>query len=376
MARPRVFVCIGRGFVIAYGSGRRLMCVKRKKTDLRGIARLGPQSQTDMTTELSFSSTASEAAAAFTAEIRGKNVLITGTSIDGIGFEAAKAIAPYANLVIITGYDAERLSLSEAAIKQHVPEANVRKLTLDLSSLSAVRTAAAEVNAYSEPIHVLVNNAAAAIAPFKLTVDGFENQIATAHLGPFLFTKLLFPKLLQSASATFTPRVVMVASNAHLFGKGVDFEHGLKRNPDESKHNVGLAYFQAKSANIMFARELAIRGEGKVLAFSLHPGVIMTNINKKDVTAPILQAVKILDAEGKPNTKDFNWKTIPQGAATTVTAAFDPSLKDKSGAYLNDCKVTATITNTEKLAPHTSSLDNSKKLWEITEELIGEKFET
>ncbi|KAF7364698.1 Short-chain dehydrogenase/reductase family protein [Mycena venus] len=121
--------------------------------------------------------TAEDVAAAFAEQIRGKNVLITGTSINGIGFETAHVLAKYANLVIITGYNSERLRLSEEAIKKEVPTANIRQLVLDLSSLAAVRKAAAEVNAYPEPLHVLIHNAAASGGKFKLTVDGLESQM-------------------------------------------------------------------------------------------------------------------------------------------------------------------------------------------------------
>ncbi|KAF7299494.1 Short-chain dehydrogenase/reductase family protein [Mycena indigotica] len=316
----------------------------------------------------SFETTADEVATAFSSEIKGKNVLITGTSLNGIGFEAALAISKYANLVIITGYNDERLKLSEDAIKKEVPGANVRRLVLDLSSLAAVRQAAVEINAYTESLHVVVHNAAAPIARYKRTVDGLENQIAVAHVGPFLLTKLILPKVLASTSETYTPRVVFVASSAHKYGQGVNLE--LLKTPDESKHHPGYAYLQAKSANILTAIELARRANGKLLAFSLHPGIIDTNFNQKDDAIPVLQSLKLLDANGKPNTVDFKWKTIPQGAATTVAAAFDPRITADSGAYLDDSKIA-----TQTVSPHSTDPANAERLWTATEEVIGEKFE-
>ncbi|KAK7013304.1 short-chain dehydrogenase/reductase family protein [Favolaschia claudopus] len=104
--------------------------------------------------QLGFASTAEEVADAFADRIKGRNVLITGTSINGIGFETAKAIAKYAHLVIITGYNEGRLKLTEEALKKELPGANIRRLILDLSSLAAVRKAAAEVNEYPEPLDV------------------------------------------------------------------------------------------------------------------------------------------------------------------------------------------------------------------------------
>ncbi|KAJ7467429.1 hypothetical protein B0H11DRAFT_2239431 [Mycena galericulata] len=315
----------------------------------------------------SFTTTAQEVATAFQDEIKGKNVLITGTSLNGIGFETALAIAKYANLLVITGYNTERLKLSEDAIKKQVPTANIHRLVLDLSSLAAVRKAAAVVNANPEPLHVLIHNAAAVIGPFKLTVDNLENQFATDHVGPFLFTKLLTPKLLASATSTYTPRVVFVASAVHAFGQGVNFD--VLAKPDPSKFQISDAYFQAKSANILTAIELSKRSKGAINAYSLHPGIIFTNLTQKEESVENLKALGMLRPDGLPNTEKFEWKTIPQGAATTVAAAFDPRLNNKPGAYLDNSTVA-----TETVAPHTSDPVNAEKLWTITEKIIGETF--
>ncbi|KAJ7495316.1 hypothetical protein FB451DRAFT_1076972 [Mycena latifolia] len=315
----------------------------------------------------SFSTTADEVASAFAGEIQGKNVLVTGTSINGIGFEAARVIAKHAKLVIITGYNLERLKLSEDAIKKDVPTANIRCLALDLSSLSAVRKAAAEVNAYPEPLHVLIHNAAAVFGPFKLTVDKLESQMATDHIGPFLLTKLLAPKLLAASTASYVPRVVFVSSSAHAWGTGVNFS--TIGHPDPAKYESMETYFQAKSANCLMAIELSKRSNGKINAYSLHPGVIYTNIAQKEEAIPHMQAVGVLGPDGKPNTDSVPWKTIPQGAASTVAAAFDTRLNDKPGAYLAD----STEANQER-ALHSSDPANAAKLWTVTEEIIGEKF--
>ncbi|KAK7039927.1 short-chain dehydrogenase/reductase family protein [Favolaschia claudopus] len=319
------------------------------------------------TPQFSFATTAEEVATAFASEIKGKNVLVTGTSLNGIGFETARVIAKYANLVIITGYNEERLKLSEDALKKDVPSANIRRLILDLSSLAAVRKAAAEVNTYSEAIHVLVHNAAAPLGPFKLTVDNLEKQIATAHIGPFLFTKLILSKILAAGSSSYVPRVVFVSSGAHAFGAGVNFDTIGK--PNEEKYQALDAYTQGKSANILMGIELSKRSNGRINAYSLHPGVIYTNINQKEESIAVMQSFGVLGPDGKPSTERFEWKTIPQGAASTVAAAFDPRLNDVPGAYLDD----STVAN-DAVAPHSSDPANGKKLWEVTEEIIGEKF--
>ncbi|KAJ7933090.1 hypothetical protein B0H13DRAFT_2307047 [Mycena leptocephala] len=314
-----------------------------------------------------YTTTADEVATAFSDEIKGKNVLITGTSINGIGFETARVIAKHAKLVVITGYNEERLKLSEDAIKKDVPHANIHRLVLDLTSFASIRKAAEAVNKNPEPLHVLINNAAASFVDFKVTPDGLETQLATDHVGPFLFTKQLAPKLLAAATPAFTPRVVFVSSEAHAMGTGVDFD--ALTNPDPAKYVSTNAYFQAKSANILTAIELSKRSKGKINAYSLHPGGIFTNVHQKEDSIRVLQGMGVLLPDGKPNPELGQWKTIPQGAATTVAAAFDPRLNDKPGAYLDNSAVA-----NDKVAPHSSDPANAEKLWNVTEKIIGETF--
>ncbi|KAJ7730533.1 hypothetical protein B0H16DRAFT_1584967 [Mycena metata] len=318
-----------------------------------------------------FSTTSDEVADALSSEIAGKNVLVTGTSQNGIGFETARAIAKYAGLVIITGYNSERLQLSADAICKEVPKANVRTVVLDLSSLAAVRKAAEEINAYSEPLHVLVHNAAHTSLVYSITVDDIESQMAVNHVSPFLLTKLLLPKLLASASPKWLPRVVVVSSESQGMGPGIDLSAVRKPAPGSAQEtDVLLRYHEAKSAPVLTALGLAKRGAGKLRAYSLHPGTIFTNVQTKEAVVPALQAIGVLKEDGQPNLESaFKWKTIPQGAATTVVAAFDPRLNDKSGSFLEDC-----VEANEKRHAVNSDPANAEKLWKVTEEIIGEEF--
>ncbi|KAJ7074634.1 hypothetical protein C8F01DRAFT_1101270 [Mycena amicta] len=318
-------------------------------------------------------STAQEVASALKEEITGKNVLITGTSINGIGFEAARGLAPYANLLVITGYNAERLKLSEEALKKEFPTANIRTLTLDLSSLASVRKAAAEVNAYTEPLHVLIHNAAT-MATYYLTEDNLEIQMATAQFGPFLLTKLLAAKLVSSRTQTFVPRVVYVSSGGHASGKGIDFTKlRLGDAPEEARTTPVLVarYAETKAANVLMATELSRRAKGQIRAYSLNPGVIPTNGIEKPAFKSSFKQMGILDDNGKPKENELaKWKTLPQGAATTLAAAFDPRIDDIPGAYLADG-----VAAPEQAAPYATDPDTAKKLWDLTEEILGEKFE-
>ncbi|KAJ7606963.1 hypothetical protein DFH06DRAFT_1347738 [Mycena polygramma] len=305
----------------------------------------------------SATTTADEVATAFADEIPGKNVLITGTSLNGLGFENARVLAKHANLVVITGHNAERLKLVEDTIKKEVPSANLRPLILDLSSLAAVRKAAAEV---------LIHNAAAAVVPFTLTVDGLELQMATDHIGPFLFTKLIASKLLATRTPQYTPRVVFVSSFGHGMRGGVDF--AALKHPDPASYDPHGGYCAAKSANVLCAIELSKRSKGQIIAYSLHPGGIFTNIMQKGEGVKVMQGFGVLGAYGQP-LPTANLKTIPQGAATTLVAAFDPTINDKPGAYLNDC-----VVSNQLVAAHSSDAANAEKLWMMTEDIIGEKF--
>ncbi|KAJ7248270.1 NAD-P-binding protein [Mycena haematopus] len=335
--------------------------------------------------------TGDEVAAAFAREIQEKtgtahseilnfwifDVLITGTSINGLGFETAQTIAKYASLVIITGHNPERLKLAEDALKKEVPGANIRPLVLDLASLDAVRKAAAEVNAYPEHIDILINNAASSICPFRLTVDGFEQQIATAHLGPFLFAALILPKILAAHTASYTPRVVYVASGAHAWCSGVNLAE--LEHPNESTYKGMQAYAQAKSVNILTSRELTRRAGGRINAYSLTPGAVLTNFVQNESAHDELLAHGIITEDGKPNLNTpFPWKTLSQGAATIIAAAFDPSL---NGFYLYfpeyykpGCYLSNSGENNGGVAPHGSDPVAAEKLWKLSERLVDVKF--
>jgi NAD(P)-dependent dehydrogenase (short-subunit alcohol dehydrogenase family) len=146
--------------------------------------------------------------------INGKTVLITGTSPGGLGAETARAIATQnPGLLILAGRSRASIEETEKNIKDQIPTARTRILIIDLASLSSVREAAAEVNAYPETIDVLINNAAIMAGPYEKTVDGHESQLQVNHIGHFLFTNLLMEKMARRGA-----RVVNVTSNGYGFG--------------------------------------------------------------------------------------------------------------------------------------------------------------
>jgi len=313
-----------------------------------------------MSTNFGFHTTAEEAAAVLASEIKGKNVLITGVSPKSLGSEVARVIAKVgAGLVIIAGRSRAKLEQTEKDIKSETPSANIRILILDLDSLAAVRAAADEVLAYPEPLHVLFNNAGIMAIDYRKTVDGHEAQWGVNYLGHFLFTARIFPKLRESGN----PRIVNVTSNGHALGSIRFDDIGFS---DGEKYDRWEAYAQAKSANILFSRELARRG---VLAFSPHPGGIMTGIASE---APKEDMMKfgIYNEKGEPiNNEHHTWKTLGEGASTHIVAAFDPTIIPQNGSYLVDATV-----QDDQAAPHARDMEDAKKLWELSEQQVGEKF--
>ncbi|KAJ6580230.1 hypothetical protein B0H10DRAFT_2099159 [Mycena sp. CBHHK59/15] len=213
-------------------------------------------------------------------------------------------------------------------MKEENTSADIRCLTLDLSSLTAVRKAVAQVNAYPEPIHVLINNAAAAIDPYKVTVDGLESQIATDHIGAFLLTNLISRRLLAAKTATYTPRVVVLTSFFHSNAQGLDFAQ--MQRPDAGKYDAFGAYNEAKSANVLFAAELSRRAAGKINAYSVSPDAIFTNIQQK------------------PDSFD--------------------AFHDKPGSYLHDPNIAPTE------GPNAADPPLAKELWSVIEKIVGEQF--
>ena len=191
--------------------------------------------------------------------------------------------------------------------------------------------------------------------PLGKTAQGNELQTGTNHLGHFLLTKLLRPRLEASAPA----RIVNVSSSLHSRGKGERLLETLEGDPGYTRRKYVPfdSYGDSKLANVLFTKQLAKVLPASVEAFSLHPGVIATNLTRSmGLVGSVFRTV------GKLFTK-----TIPQGAATSVYAATSPDLAGKSGAYLADCTITS---------PSAAGQDDAlaAKLWDVTEKLvIGER---
>jgi NAD(P)-dependent dehydrogenase (short-subunit alcohol dehydrogenase family) len=216
---------------------------------------------------------------------------------------------------------------------------------LDLTDFASIR---AFVAAWGDrPIDLLINNAGVMATPKGATAQGYEMQMGTNHLGHFLLTELLLPRLTPNA------RVVTVSSGLHTRGtrEGVLATLDSDKSYSQRKYSPFTAYGDSKLANILFAKGLAKRG---IHAYALHPGVINTNLSRSmGFSGIIFRAVGGLFM-----------KSVAQGAATSVYAATAPELESQSGAYLSDCAV---------VEPAGPAKDDAlvEQVWKLSEKAIS-----
>lgn len=315
-------------------------------------------------------STAEEVATAFQDDIKGKNVLLVGATVKSLGAEFLRVIAPYAKNIWVLGRTVERLQIAVDEALRGVSGAKptVHIVQTDMTSFESIRASAAKINAQNLPIDVLVQNIMVYQSPtLQRTAEGFESQIGGNHFGTFLLISLLLPRLRQSGPGA---RVVAVSSAGHSWHPFRWDDPNYNLRPEE--YNSTTAYCQSKLANALFTKELAKRlAKEQILAFTLHPGEIMTN------GADALDK-SVWEMFGATYTEDGtrivppavleSFKTIPQGTATYVAAAFDPSIKDQSGSYLIDSRI-----QNDQLSPQVTD-ENAVRLWELSEELVGIKL--
>lgn len=234
----------------------------------------------------------------------------------------------------------------------------------------SVRRAAAEVNSWADVhIDVLLNNAAIHGQPYSKTGDGVESHFQTNYLAPWLFTNLIMPRILAARPGA---RIVNVSSRGHQ-ASGVRWnDWNFERRPGE--YNAFVAYGQSKTADILFTVALADKLVGKgVKSYALHPGGIRTNVvdTLDEDTLKGMRQRGLLDENNQPvENEEFRWKTLEQGASTTIVAAFDPSIEGSSGAYLNDGRI-----DDGAVKAYAFDKENAERLWKLSEELVGEKFE-
>jgi NAD(P)-dependent dehydrogenase (short-subunit alcohol dehydrogenase family) len=303
--------------------------------------------------------------------LKGKVCLITGVS-SGIGAETVRAIASRGGrvFVLVRQVDKTRAVLDKVAA-EFPAHGGMDIIQCELDSLESVNAAANEfIKRSSNQLNILINNAGMMKCPFALTKDGYESQLAVNHLAHFLLLKKVLPLLLASSSPDFQSRVVSVASAGHLWGSidytDINFTHG--------REYTGFgAYSQSKLANVWLAVEAErLYGSRGVHSWSLHPGGVQTELFRhtiEDKQGLIDQGV--FDEQGN---YQFNilFKSVEQGAATSVWAATSPELEGKGGLYLEDIRISEPSSGT--MTGHAScayDTDGAAKLWEWSEQAVS-----
>lgn len=349
--------------------------------------------------QFGFETTASEVAAAFPDSVRDRTILITGVSQGGLGGATAKALAAhFPKRLIFTGRSPEKVAAVIAEIHRDHAKVNCRFLHMDLSSQASVRNAAEEVLTYDDVdgIDLLINNAGVMdIQERTLSPDGIEMQFATNHIGHFLFTNLIMPRLISAAAKTsLNPRsanvrIVNVSSVGHTLGPVRFSDHSFSKPvdaipkdewpsfdrlrhidaiPDESSPYVPfVAYGQSKTANILFSMSLTskLAPEHNITSFALNPGSIPTELQRNSDQEKL--------AESRKKYGNMKRKNLQTGASTTLVAALDAGLEagsasDGGGLYLDDCQVA----NQANWAKDPKA---AQRLWQLSEGLVGQHFE-
>jgi len=300
-------------------------------------------------------------------DLSGRSVLVTGAST-GLGEETARALAAHGAAVVMAVRDLARGGAAADRIRATAPEAQLEVRELDLASLASVRSFAERFLAEQHRLDVLIGNAGIMACPQGTTEDGFELQFGTNHLGHFLLGTLLLPALAAAAQQRGEPaRLVSLSSRGHMFAD-VDLDDpGFER----TTYEPFVAYGRSKTANALFAlgadRRFAADG---VRAWSVHPGGIHTELGRH-MTAETLDALRSRMSEAG---RSFRWKTIPQGAATSVWAATAPELLASGGAYLEDCGVAGLTDDPAAetgVRPYAQDPARADALWERSEQLVG-----
>lgn len=270
-------------------------------------------------------------------DLNGKVFLVTGAS-SGIGRVTAEVLAGRGAKVWLACRDASKAAPVLRAIASAGGQAEL--VALDLGDLGSVCACAEAVLARSEPLHVLINNAGLA-GQKRLTKQGFEQTFGVNHLGHFLLTQLLLPRLLQQPHS----RVVNVSSKAHYNARGIDFSE--LREPGKG-FGALHAYAVSKLANVLHAKELGRRyGARGLHAYALHPGVV-----KSDVWRQVPQPFRWLMMRSMISNEE--------GAKTTLYCATSPEVADHNGRYYDECRE-------KEPSPAAQDAQLSRELWEQSE---------
>lgn len=288
--------------------------------------------------------------------LSGRRILVTGISA-GVGLETARVLAVHGAQVVGTARD---LGKARAALVQAGADAawigRIELVELDLASLASVRACAASLLKAGGQCDVIIANAGVMAVPRGTTADGFESHFGINHLGHFVWVSRIAVLLRPGG------RLVMVASAGH---RGADVsldDPNFERTP----YDALAAYRRSKTANILFAVEFDRRHRARdIRATAVHPGAVLT-----DTTRRLIEAQPSAAAA-------FAWKTVAQGAATSVWAGLIAPAAEVGARYCEDCHVADVIDDQmarSGVRGYALDPERARALWLESEAIVGERF--
>jgi NAD(P)-dependent dehydrogenase (short-subunit alcohol dehydrogenase family) len=301
-------------------------------------------------------------------DLRGKRILVTGVSA-GLGVETARALAAHGALVVGAARNLAKAQRATDPVRaQAAGGGSLQLIELDLASLDSVRRCADALRAAGKPFDLIIANAGVMACPKSTTADGFEMQFGTNHLGHFVLVNRIAPLLEPGA------RVVILSSAGHRFAD-VDLEDP---NFAHTPYEEFVAYGRSKTANALFAVEFDRRHQARgVRAAAVHPGAIETELGRHMTTVVRDRLIANINATLPKDAPPFSWKSIPQGAATSVWAGCVADADAVGGRYCEDCHV-AEISSTPGLRggaqPYALDATRAQALWQKSEQMVNERF--
>lgn len=297
-------------------------------------------------------------------------VLVTGVSA-GLGVETARALVAHGAQVTGTARDLAKAERATAPVRAAAEGGGGRLdlRELDLAALASVRDCADGLVRDGRPFDVLIANAGVMAPPFGRTAEGFETQFGTNHLGHFVLMNQIAPLLRPGG------RLVMLSSTGHRLSD-VDLDDpGFER----TAYDRWIAYGRSKTANILFALEFDRRHRGRgIRAAAVHPGAIRTELGRHQTAeASDAHIAAINERQAAAGLPLFRYKSVPQGAATTLWAALVADPEAVGGRYCEDCHVAAVERREGVLGgvqPYALDPERARALWARSEELVGERF--
>ena len=300
--------------------------------------------------------------------LSGKRVLVTGVSA-GLGVETARALAAHGAHVVGAARDLSKAQAATEPVREQAASGGSLELVqLDLASLDSVRRCADGLLAAGKPFDLIVANAGVMACPKGSTVDGFETQFGTNHLGHFVLVNRV-ASLLKAGS-----RLVNLSSAGHRYAD-VDLEDP---NFEHTRYEEFIAYGRSKTANVLFAVEFDRRHKTRgVRATAVHPGGIRTELSRH-LTADVLQKlIAEINASQPKGAAPFTYKSVPQGAATSVWAACVADADAIGGRYCEDCHIAEVVTTPGLrggVQPYALDPQRAQALWQKSEEMVNERF--